>query len=818
MIDAILAPSSPWAREALGLGLDVALRATVLCLLAFALHALLGRHRALVRSVLWNAWLVGLLLLPGMTAAFSRLRVDCLPDQEAPRISATPSPEADLGTPAVLPDPALGVGDVGAPAPPPNQAPGFDGGQMILLAYLGIAAALIARLAISLAAVGMLRRAGIAVEEPSWVEALERWRDRLGVTRPVRLVRSGRVGMPIVIGWRRPMILLPDALVGSASPRAIDAILLHELAHVRRGDYPWNLLLRLVQALYWPHPLVWLAGPVIAGVRERACDDLCIFWVGDAQDYRLTLLDLAAGLVRWPRGSLGLAMTRSTHLGRRLRALERSRGAARCLLRWPARAAIIAAVVVAVGLLGSVELTRRAAAQGPAPILPSAPAQRDRAVDDHHTRPLEGLKPAAEPRDQAPGEPERGAEAPARRVKVETLKKAPFPRTTVVVGTAQASVSADLYARVSGTLKSQSVDIGDVVRRGQVLAEIDAPDLRIDLARARAVSERAKIRLHQVKAAVAIAQAMLEGDEAKVEQAQAEAARTEAARDFRESQLRRYEGLEKVGAGEHRLTEEARSHFMEAQAAARAAKAQLRAAEASLVQSQTKLEASQADIREAEVDVRVTEADLAKAQVLLDATKIISPLDGIVTRRSYNVGDYVRATGGNVAPVFTILRTDPIRVVAQVPERDVPFLDRGDPAIIRFDALVGRTFRGRVSRTAVDLDRDTQTLRAEIDLTNPDGHIRPGMHGSVTIILQEEGPEASTIPTSAAFPSPHGWTCFRVVDGRAVRTPIQTGWDDGQRIEVLEGLREGDIVITDRRGIEDGQAVAIDPGAGGDRP
>ena len=101
---------------------------------------------------------------------------------------------------------------------------------------------LAARLAVSLVAVRRLRRRCGRFEDDAWSCALERWRARLGIARRVALLRSDRVSVPVVVGWLRPSIILPGGLAEMAGPRLMDAVLLHELGHIRRGDYGWNLV------------------------------------------------------------------------------------------------------------------------------------------------------------------------------------------------------------------------------------------------------------------------------------------------------------------------------------------------------------------------------------------------------------------------------------------------------------------------------------------------------------------------------------------------------------------------------------------------
>ena len=138
----------------------------------------------------------------------------------------------------------------------------------------------------------------------------------------------------------------------------VEAVLLHELGHVRRRVYAGNVVRAIVQTAYWPHPLAWLVGRVVGSVREQAVDDLCIHTLGGPAADRAFLLEVASGLVRRPGPSLGLAMANPTRLGHRLAWIDRTGGASSCLLRWPSRLAVALTVVAAAGLLGSIGLDR----------------------------------------------------------------------------------------------------------------------------------------------------------------------------------------------------------------------------------------------------------------------------------------------------------------------------------------------------------------------------------------------------------------------------------------------------------------------------
>jgi RND family efflux transporter MFP subunit len=218
--------------------------------------------------------------------------------------------------------------------------------------------------------------------------------------------------------------------------------------------------------------------------------------------------------------------------------------------------------------------------------------------------------------------------------------------------------------------------------------------------------------------------------------------------------------------------------------------------------------AARADVQEAEADVRVATFELERADALHRLLAVAAPLDGIVTERNYSVGDFVRAgADGPAKPLVHVVRTDKVRIVTSVPDRDTVFLDQGDRASIKIDAL-NRVYEGVIARTAYAEDPETRTVRAEMRLDNPDGRLRPGQVGVVRIVLDER-PNVLTIPSSEVVQVGRGGTalCFRVVDGRVVRTPIRVGSDDGTRAEVVDGLKEGDVVAATPGAVTEGQTI-----------
>src|SRR5204862_855031 len=140
---------------------------------------------------------------------------------------------------------------------------------------------------------------------------------------------------------------------------------------------------------------------------------------------------------------------------------------------------------------------------------------------------------------------------------------------------------------------------------------------------------------------------------------------------------------------------------------------------------------------------------LEKGQVLVQFATVVAPCDGVITERNFFPSDFVRAAneGGAHLPLLTVQRTDRMRVVVQIPDRDVPYCDPGDPAIVEIDALPGQKLLAKVSRVARSEDHDTRLMHVEIDLPNPTGKICNGMYGKVTIILEES--DLLTVPPSS---------------------------------------------------------------------
>ena len=148
-----------------------------------------------------------------------------------------------------------------------------------------------------------------------------------------------------------------------------------------------------------------------------------------------------------------------------------------------------------------------------------------------------------------------------------------------------------------------------------------------------------------------------------------------------------------------------------------------------------------------------------------------------------------------------------MRITAPVPELEAAYVDVGDEATIEVQSLRGAEFAGKVSRTSLALDEGSRALDAIVDLENPDGRLRPGMYATARLTLQERK-DVLTLPSAAVMRQGKEAFCYRLADGKAVKTPVQLGIRVGDDFEITSGLGSDDQVILNKAtSLKDGQAV-----------
>ncbi|HYO51699.1 M56 family metallopeptidase [Archangium sp.] len=353
--------------------------ALVAAALAVALRVL-DRRAASVRYLLACGALALMLALPALTGWHhytSLQKTGSLPEAPALGVmssAAAPAPVPVLGRP-------VGVHAPMAPrtsksVPVLERALSLPGEHMhwLVLAWgLGVAVSSLRLLSGWLKLRRLVREAEPAPAE--WQEALGRLARRLGMTRPVRLLRSAVLDVPATVGWLRPVVLLPVTALTGLPARQLEMVLAHELAHIRRYDFVVNLVQTLVETLLFYHPAVWWMSRVIRVEREHCCDDIAVGTSGNAVSYARALTALEALRVL-PLGTASPAMSAlGGSLTDRVRRLVAA-PAAHCSSRWVAGASVVtlmSGVAVAAPFAALVLPERPAAtAEARAPLTPAS--------------------------------------------------------------------------------------------------------------------------------------------------------------------------------------------------------------------------------------------------------------------------------------------------------------------------------------------------------------------------------------------------------------------------------------------------------------
>jgi RND family efflux transporter MFP subunit len=331
---------------------------------------------------------------------------------------------------------------------------------------------------------------------------------------------------------------------------------------------------------------------------------------------------------------------------------------------------------------------------------------------------------------------------------------------------------------------------------------------------------RAESKVEQMTVAITTAEADLGAASAGIALTQAELKSKTSYRVYREKQRDRIKELVARDSLERKKAEEEEDQTQAALSAELAASEAINVAKQKEAAATARVKQAKADVKYAEADVTVAKARLEKSQVLLDYTVIRSPYTGVITKRYFHPGDFIRSaeTGSERVPVLAVERTDVMRVVVHVPDRDVPFVRQGNPAVIQIDALPREVFkttgqaRVEVSRSASSEDPHTRMMRTEVDVPNPDGKLRRGMYGRVALTLQTGSPSAVRIPSAALVGKAEGGKgSVRVVrDDIAHVIPVEYGADNGAEVEILSGLTPADRVVVRASGpVENGVAVSI---------
>lgn len=208
-----------------------------------------------------------------------------------------------------------------------------------------------------------LKRASVPVTETGWQHLMQRWIAEMRIRRPVELRASDDVSVPMTFGWISCIILVPRNCLRECDPVQREAILIHELTHIARNDFLWQILLQLTASIYWAHPLAWFVRRESEALRERLCDQLCSQFLG-RDVYAQALVQIAARSIHRPHAGIGIAMAQRSSLRRRLSDLDRTQLPRGSQSGRASHSFVVATAIFTLGLIVTCILTR----QDPVPI------------------------------------------------------------------------------------------------------------------------------------------------------------------------------------------------------------------------------------------------------------------------------------------------------------------------------------------------------------------------------------------------------------------------------------------------------------------
>jgi len=323
-------------------------------------------------------------------------------------------------------------------------------------------------------------------------------------------------------------------------------------------------------------------------------------------------------------------------------------------------------------------------------------------------------------------------------VDVVSAKSSPLTQRLVLPGETAAWYDSKIYARVNGYVEKWLVDIGDHVSNGQTLALIETPELDAQLQAARA----------------------------KLSAAQAEVNVKQANADFAKSTYERWRtSPQGVVSDQERESKKAAS-----------------------LGAESELIASKAQ-------VTLDEADVDRLTSLTEFKKVKAPFEGTIVQRDIDIGDLVTAgSGSGMSALYRVARNEPMRVFVDVPQSAANDLLTGNAqASITVGGDASRHYDGKVSRTSRAINQKSRTLRAEVDLPNPDSRLVPGMYVEVSFTLKN--PIGVQVPAAALSfrPKPQ----VAIIDDKNLVEfrDVKIGVDDGDVVQIESGLKEGDKVV-----------------------
>jgi len=364
------------------------------------------------------------------------------------------------------------------------------------------------------------------------------------------------------------------------------------------------------------------------------------------------------------------------------------------------------------------------------------------------------------------------APAGATPVKVVRLQLEPLARSITVSGTLAAEEQVTLSFKVTGRVEELRVDLGSIVRKGDVIARLTPTDFELRLRQSDAALQQARARL---------------GLDPNGDSDTVDADQTALVRQAR------------AAMNEARRQRERVATFVQRGISA---KADLEAADAALEIAEGRHQDALEEVRNRQAMLAQRRSEVAIARQQLDDTTLRAPIEGVVRERQVFAGEY-RAAG---TPIATVVRQHPLRLQLAVPERAATTLRVGQ--LVRVTVEGDSTVHeGRVTRVSPSIEEGTRTLPIEAEIPNREDKLRPGTFARADIVTADN--PSLVVPQSALVVFAGVEKVLVVKDGKATEQRVRTGLRIGERVELLDGVKAGDLVILSPGGLAGGSPVTI---------
>lgn len=354
-----------------------------------------------------------------------------------------------------------------------------------------------------------------------------------------------------------------------------------------------------------------------------------------------------------------------------------------------------------------------------------------------------------------------------------------------------------VYPKMTAYIEKWVVDIGDKVKKGDLLATLFVPELVEDFGTKKATVELDRQEVELALKMLDVTRANVEWAAARVSAVQAELDRYQAEVDRWDTEVKRLTRESQRGVVSPQILLESTNQLKSNTASRDSVKADIVAAQAELLSKKADDAKARVAVDVARAREAVAQSEARRLKAWVDYLTLTAPFDGVIVARNANTFDFVLPATGDptamqrapdispagAAPIYVVDRLDVVRIFVDVPEEDANFVQVGSRAKILARAFRDQEISGTVTRTSWALNVKSRTLRAEIDLPNPDSKLLPGMYAYARLPIERKGVRA--LPVAALIYVGDRTYFLQHQNGRAVRTEIQTGVSDGEWIEVL---------------------------------